>query len=129
MGAASAAPFFWFRRCAMLVGQMLTALTLMLLVVPPIGAQQLASQADRTLALTLFQTGQEYLAAEQFEKAIDAFTQAIQKDPLLSIAHYGIGQANMNLRRYASAAKAYKDCIEAMRVLHDAEQTNKFEVD
>jgi tetratricopeptide (TPR) repeat protein len=26
---------------------------------------------------------------------------------LLSIAHYGIGQAYMNLRRYASAVKAY----------------------
>ena len=35
----------------------------------------------------------------------------------------------MNLRRYASAAKAYKDCIEAMRRLHDIEQTRQFEVD
>jgi Flp pilus assembly protein TadD len=40
-----------------------------------------------------------------------------------------MGQANMNLRRYASAAKAYKDCIEAMRTLHGLQQTSKFQVD
>lgn len=107
----------------------LTALTLALLAVPPLGAQQLATQVDRTLALTLFRTGQEYLAAEQFEKAIDVFTQAIQKDPLLSIAHYGIGQANMNLRRYASAVKAYTDCIESTRVLHKLRDAGNFEAD
>jgi tetratricopeptide (TPR) repeat protein len=90
---------------------------------------QLADQPHRAEAIRLFRIGQERLAGEQFEKAIEAFSQAVENDRLLSIAHYGIGQANMNLRRYASAAKAYKDCIEAMRVLHDAEQTSKFEVD
>ena len=90
---------------------------------------QLADQVHRTEAIRFFRIGQELLSGEQFEKAIDAFSEAVKNDRLLSIAHYGIGQANMNLRRYASAAKAYKDCIEAMRVLHDTEQTSKFEVD
>jgi tetratricopeptide (TPR) repeat protein len=90
---------------------------------------QLADQPHRAEALRLFRIGQELLSAERFEKAIDAFSQAAENDRLLSIAHYGIGQANMNLRRYASAAKAYKNCIEAMRVLHDVEQTKTFEVD
>jgi tetratricopeptide (TPR) repeat protein len=90
---------------------------------------QLADQSHRAEALRLFRVGQELLFGEQFEKAIDAFSKAVENDRLLSIAHYGIGQANMNLRRYASAAKGYKDCIEAMRTLHDSEQSNKFEVD
>ncbi len=90
---------------------------------------QLADQVSRAQAIEFFRAGQELLSAEQFEKAIDAFSRAVAKDRLMSIAHYGIGQANMNLHRYASAARAYKDCIEAMRTLHGLEQTSKFEVD
>lgn len=90
---------------------------------------QIADQAQRTQAIRFFRAGQELLAAEQFEKALDAFSKALENDKLLSIAHYGMGQANMNLRRYASAAKAYRDAIEAMRALHNLQQTSKFEVD
>src|SRR4051812_46795797 len=94
-----------------------------------LNAQQLASDVDRSQALSLFRIGQEYLSAEQFEKAIDAFSRAVQKDPLLSIAHYGIGQANMNLRRYPGAIKAYTDCIEALSALHRLREAGNFEVD
>jgi tetratricopeptide (TPR) repeat protein len=113
----------------MLVRRMLTALALSLAVVPTLCAQQIATAVDRSQALALFRTGQEFLGAEQFEKAIDAFTRAVQKDSLLSIAYYGIGQANMNLRRYAAAAKAYTDCIEATRVLHKLREAGNFEAD
>src|SRR5438477_12576736 len=84
---------------------------------------QLADQTHRAQAIQFFRAGQELLSGEQFEKAIEAFSKAVDNDRLLSIAHYGIGQANMNLRRYASAAKAYRDSIEAMRTLHDLQQT------
>ena len=90
---------------------------------------QIATQADRTEALSLFRVGQQSLTAEQFEKAIEAFSKALQKDPLLSIAHYGIGQANMNLRRYASAVKAYTNCIEAMRTVYKLQQAGNFDAD
>jgi len=90
---------------------------------------QIATQADRTEALSAFRAGQQQLSAEQFEKAIDAFSKALQKDPLLSIAHYGIGQANMNLRRYASAVSAYTNCIEAMRTVHNLQQAGNFDAD
>jgi len=99
------------------------------LTAPPASPAQLADQSSRRQAIELFRAGQEFMSAEQFERAADTFTKATEKDPLLSIAHYGIGQANMNLRRYASAIKAYKDCIEAMRTLHELQQTNRFEVD
>jgi tetratricopeptide (TPR) repeat protein len=100
-----------------------------ILAAAPAFAAQLADQPSRRQAIELFRAGQEFMSAEQFERAADAFTKAKEKDPLLSIAHYGIGQANMNLRRYDIAIKAYKDCIEAMRTLHGLQQTNRFEVD
>ena len=90
---------------------------------------QLADEPSRREAIAMFRTGQEYMSAEQFERAAEAFGKAVTADRLLSLAHYGLGQANMNLRRYASATKAYRDCIEAMRTLHDLELTNRFQVD
>jgi tetratricopeptide (TPR) repeat protein len=45
------------------------------------------------------------------------------------VAYYGLGQAYMNLQRFPSAIKAYKDCIEAMHSLHDLQQTNQFDAD
>jgi Tfp pilus assembly protein PilF len=90
---------------------------------------QLADQPHRAEAIRLFRVGQELLSSEQFEKAIDAFSKAVENDRMLSIAHYGIGQANMNLRRYASAAKAYKDCIEALRTLHGLQQAGNVEAE
>jgi len=90
---------------------------------------QTADQVHRAEAIRLFRVGQELLQGEQFERAIEAFSDAVKNDELLSIAHYGIGQANMNLRRYASAAKGYLACIEAMRKLHDLQVTDKFAAD
>jgi len=90
---------------------------------------QLADAVSRRQALELFREGQQYLTAEQFERAAEMFSAAIDKDRLLSIAHYGLGQANMNLRRYPVAVKSYRDCIESMRTLHNLRLTNRFEVD
>ena len=40
---------------------------------------------------------------EQFAKAIPEFQQAIKFDPLLTIAHYELGQTFMALRQYREA--------------------------
>jgi tetratricopeptide (TPR) repeat protein len=85
----------------------LAALAFVITAALPIHAQ-LADEPSRREAFELFRAGQEYLTAEQFERAADAFSRAVQKDHLLSIAHYGLGQAYMNLRRYASAVQAYR---------------------
>jgi len=93
------------------------------------GAQKLADEPSRQEALQRFRVGQEFMSGEQFERAAEEFGKAIEFDHLLSIAHYQRGQAFMNLRRYASAAKSYRDCIEAERELFALTQTNRFEVD
>jgi tetratricopeptide (TPR) repeat protein len=69
------------------------------------------------------------MSAEKFERAAEEFAKAIERDPLMSLAHYQLGQAHMNLRRYPSAIKAYKDCLEVERQLYTLKQTNRFEVE
>ena len=90
---------------------------------------QIADQVHRQQALQYFRAGQELLSGEQFEKAAEQFAKAVQRDGLLTVAHYGLGQSYMGLRRYATAAKAYRDCLEAFKTLHGLEQSHRFEVE
>lgn len=109
----------------------LAACVALLLLAGPtrLSAQQLADEQTRHQALQLYRTGQEHMAAERFDLAAQAFTDAIDKDYLLSVAHYQLGQAYMNLRRYGSAIQAYKRCLDALARLHALEESSKFEVD
>jgi len=92
-------------------------------------AQKLVDEQSRRQAMELYRAGQDLMAKEQFEKASESFKAAIDKDPLLSVAHYQLGQAHMQLKRFASAVMAYQGCIDSMASLHQLEQSNKFEVD
>jgi len=71
----------------------------------------------------------DFMSSEQFQKAADEFSKAIQKDRLLTIAHYELGRAYMALRRYASAVKAYRDCIEAFRTLFELRKRSQFDAE
>ena len=94
-----------------------------------VDAQKIADETSRRQAVELYRTGQEFMSSERFDKAAVAFTASIEKDPLLTVAHYQLGQAYMNLRRPASALQAYKGCLGAMEALHHLEESNRFEVD
>jgi Tfp pilus assembly protein PilF len=84
-------------------------LSSLLVTVLPVRAQIVSDQARRE-ALQFYRAGQEFLSSEGFEKAAESFRKAIDKDPLLALAHYGLGQSYMGLRRYASASVAFTDC-------------------
>jgi tetratricopeptide (TPR) repeat protein len=92
-------------------------------------AQKIADEQTRRQAMELYRAGMEFMSAEQFEKAVESFTNAVAKDPLLTVAHYQLGQAHMSLKRPASALQAYKGCLNALETLHHLEETNRFEVD
>jgi tetratricopeptide (TPR) repeat protein len=92
-------------------------------------AQQLADARSRREAISLYRTGQEFFMSEKFERAAEEFTKATQKDPLFTLAHYQAGQSYMNLKRYASAIKAFRECIESTRALYQLAATNRFEVE
>jgi Tfp pilus assembly protein PilF len=96
---------------------------------PAADAQQIATEQDRREALQLYRVGQEFLSGEQFEKAAEQFSKAVHTDRLLTVAHYALGQSYMGLRRYASAAKAYNDCLDAFKALHALQQSHRFEVE
>jgi len=92
-------------------------------------AQKIADEPSRRQAMELYRSGMEFMSSERFDKAAEAFAASVEKDPLLTIAHYQLGQAHMSLKRPASALLAYKGCLDAMEALHHLEESNKFEVD
>ena len=92
-------------------------LVVLLLLVSAPASAQVVSELDRREARRHYRDGQEFLSSEQFEKAADAFRRAIEKDPLLALAHYGLGQSYMALRRYASAIVALESCRDAYQKL------------
>ena len=57
--------------------------------------------------------GQRLMSSEKFEEAAQAFREAIHFDPLLVMAHYGLGQAHMALKEYPSAVTAFRGAREA----------------
>src|SRR2546430_10615669 len=95
---------------------------------PSVTSGKLADAASHREAVAEFRAGQELLSAEKFEEAAARFTKAVEKDPLLSIAHYGLGQAYMNLRRFPTAAKRYPQPPEAMRRVHSTPPSNSVPV-
>jgi tetratricopeptide (TPR) repeat protein len=105
------------------------ALAAAVIVGAAISAQQLADEQTRREALSYYRAGQELLLAERFEQAAEQFQKAIRKDPLLALAYYGLGQAYMGLRRYASAVVAYTDCREAYQRLAALAQSDSVAVD
>ena len=88
---------------------------------------QPANTARNIQALQRYRAGQELLRAEQFEKATTEFSAAIQLDPLLALAQYGLGQSYMGLRRYASAVQAFAHCRETYRKIIGMREANRRE--
>jgi tetratricopeptide (TPR) repeat protein len=109
----------------------LVTAALFLAVWPAIAAhaQSLASSSDRREAFAHYRSGQELLAAEQFEKAAEEFGASIKFDPLFTDAHYGRGQAFMGLQRYTSAIQAFNGCVEAARRLHELRHRDRVVTD
>src|SRR5687767_11212632 len=92
-------------------------------------AAQIVDDTRRIQALQHYRNGQELLFSEQFEKAEREFAEAIELDPLLTLAYYGRGQSLMALKRYASAVQAYTGCREAHRKIFTMQQTNSAQLD
>ena len=78
----------------------------------PVVAQPTREHFD---ALRHLRLGQENLHAEQWEKAETEFRAAIKLDPLLELAHYGLGQTYMAMKRFGEAVLAYRNCRDAFR--------------
>jgi tetratricopeptide (TPR) repeat protein len=99
----------------------------LLLMAAASSAAQTVDEISRRGAVDRYRAGQELMTAERYEQAAAEFTAATQLDPLMTLAHYGLGQANMALRRYASAIQAFTGCRDAYARIAAMRQTNASE--
>jgi tetratricopeptide (TPR) repeat protein len=92
---------------------------------PPVPSNDLA----RRTAYHHYVRGQEFLQSELYDKAVNEFQNAIRNDRLFTDAHYGLGQAYMGLRRYASAIQAYERCLDAARTIFSMREQDRARTD
>jgi Tfp pilus assembly protein PilF len=90
---------------------------------------QLVDDVSHVNALTHYRLGEELFHDEQFAKAAAEFQIAIKFDPLLTIAHYELGQSYMALRQYQEAIRAYVGCRAAFESMASMLARNDFIVD
>jgi len=86
-----------------------------LLLVPAAAAAagHVADKPQRQEALEHYRAGQAHMRAEAWAEAEREFKTAIKLDPLLTLAHYGLGQTYMYTRRYPDAVGAFTACNDA----------------
>jgi tetratricopeptide (TPR) repeat protein len=84
---------------------------------------------DRRQALDHYEKGRDALAAERPEEAVREFKAAVQLDPLLTLAHFRLGQAHMVLKEYPEAERALLACREAHEKLAGMQLSNREEVE
>jgi Tfp pilus assembly protein PilF len=110
---------------------MLMPLTVVFLVAaqvvvnPPVPSND---QARRT-AYHHYVRGQEFLQSELYDRAATEFQEAVRNDRLFTDAHYGLGQAYMGLRRYASAIQAYERCLDAAQTIFSMREQDRAKTD
>lgn len=99
-------------------------LLVLLLVAGSSATGQVADSKDRALAH--YRAGQNLLAAEVWGQAAEEFSRAIELDPDLALAHYGLGRAHLGAKRYQNAVRALEACRRAFRSRTDARQRQEY---
>lgn len=78
---------------------------------------QTTNELSRRQALERYRAGQQLMFAERYPEAEREFSAAIELDPLLTLAHYGLGQSFMAQKRFTSAIDAFVGCRDAYGTL------------
>lgn len=94
-----------------------------------VASARVVDEQRRREAFKYYRAGQAFMYAEAWDKAIREFTLAVELDPLLTLAHYGRGQALMELKDYSAAIRAFLSCREAFRTLFSLQETDKLKAD
>jgi tetratricopeptide (TPR) repeat protein len=90
---------------------------------------QAGEEIARRQAMDRYRAGQELMTSERYEQAAAEFRAAIELDPLLTLAHYGLGQSYMALKRFASAIQAFAAGRDTYVKLGAMRQTNAIDSD
>src|SRR6185295_19963571 len=64
-------------------------------------------------ALDHYRAGRQLLLSDAYAGAADEFRAAIDLDPGMALAHYGLGQSYMGLKSYVQAIQAFTRCRQA----------------
>jgi tetratricopeptide (TPR) repeat protein len=91
------------------------AVSLLLAFVALSGFTSTQTRADRERARAQNRLGWEDMRAEAWEKAARSFQAAIDIDPQFEVPYYGLGRANMNLKKFGAAIAAYERCRDLYR--------------
>jgi tetratricopeptide (TPR) repeat protein len=78
-------------------------------------AAQIASDRNQRDALQHYRAGEEAMHGERLDVAEREFRESVRLDPLLHLAHYGLGQVFMKTKRFPLAVLAYLDARAAFR--------------
>ncbi len=70
---------------------------------------------DAAEAADAYVAGVEHVAAERWAEAERSFLEALARDSGIPLAHYGVGQARMALKRYPEAALAFESSRHAFQ--------------
>jgi tetratricopeptide (TPR) repeat protein len=96
-------------------------------------AAPVVNEVTRRQALEHYRVGQELMYAEAWERAEAEFKSAIGLDPLMVVAHYGLGQTYMAMKRYPEAIRAFSSTIaahkevDALRMVDQAQADQRVE--
>lgn len=90
---------------------------------------QIPDERRRREAFEHYRAGQQFMFDEAWEKAIREFSSAVRLDPLLALAHYGRGRAQMEQKNYSAAIRAFLECREAFRTLFSLRETDRLKAD
>jgi tetratricopeptide (TPR) repeat protein len=105
------------------VAMAVTALTPAAMAVTPVDERAHAQ------ALEHYRAGQDLMYSEKWADAEREFRAAIALDPLLVLAHYGLGQAYMNMKQYPEAVRAFTGCRQAYLDLAALQATDRAKAD
>jgi tetratricopeptide (TPR) repeat protein len=70
---------------------------------------------NRERARVHYRVGLENLRAEAWEKAAKSFKQAIDVDSAFDLAYFGLGRADMGMKKYTDAVAAFSKCRDLLR--------------
>jgi Tfp pilus assembly protein PilF len=70
-------------------------------------------EAQRRKAMDHYKKGEDHLKGEKWEQAADEFQKAIELHKDFVLAHYGLGQSYMALKRFPDAVQAFSNSREA----------------
>ena len=70
---------------------------------------------NRDRARVHYRIGLENLRAEAWDAAARSFQQAIDVDPEFDLAHFGLGRADMGMKKYSDAVTAFTKCRDLLR--------------